>query len=183
MDKGETGDWCEQLSIRQPLMHYAKKPNTVNYLNPPIILLFPHQPLRPISPQVSHPNRLTTPNIRHKIEMLKPPKPPRAFFNRLIHSKSKVLAMTMISHDRGLVPGPLDPGSVAFDALWVEARLSVPLAAEPTGSPAIVVELDVHAVVESVVPGAFGSHAGLDEGEDEKEGGEEMGGEIHDCWV
>ena len=107
--------------------------------------------------------------------MLKLPKPSRAFLNRLIHSKPKVLAMTMVSHDRGLIPGPLNPGSVAGDALWVEARFAVPLAVEPTGSLSVVVELDVHPIVETVIPGAFCAHAGLGEGKDKKEGCEMHG--------
>lgn len=111
--------------------------------------------------------------------MLEHPKPSRALFNRLIHSKAKVLSVMMISHDWGLVPGPLDPGSVAGDACGIEARFAVPLAVEPAGSLSVVVELDVYAVVKTVVPGAFRAHAGLGEGEEEKEGGNEVGCEMH----
>ena len=139
-------------SIRQSLMHYAKKPNTVNHLNIPIVLLFPTDHLRQSPLKSCNTYLLATPKIRKKVKVLKSPKPSRPLFNHLIHSKTKVLAVMMISHDGGLVPGPLDPGSVAVDALWVEARFSIPLAVEPTGSLAVVVELDVDPVVETVVP-------------------------------
>lgn len=111
--------------------------------------------------------------------MLEPPKPSRALFNLLIHSKAKVLSVIVISHDRGLVPRPLDPGSVAGEACGVEARFAVPLAVEPAGPLSVVVELNVYAIVKTVVPGASGAHAGLGEGEEEKEGGDEVGCEMH----
>ena len=87
--------------------------------------------------------------------------------------------MMMISHDGALVPGPLDPGSVAGDACGVEARFAVPLAVEPAGSLSVVVKFDVYAVVKTVVPGALCAHAGLGDGEEKEEGGDDVGREMH----
>lgn len=145
----------------------------------PNIFLFPTDYFcqSPLKSRITH--CLTTPKIRQKIKVLIPSKPSRAFFNLLIHSKAKVLAVMMISDNRGLVPGPLYPSSVAGDACGVEARFAVPLAVEPAGPLSVVVELDVYAVVKAVVPGAFGAHAGLGEGEEKEERGNDVDCEMH----